>query len=272
MKIPPFTLIIGLFTCLACTSQNKTAPAEKEGWTMVWNDEFDYTGLPDPAKWSFDTEGNAWDWGNNEAQYYTAERKENVWVSDGVLRITALKEKMGGKEYTSGRIRSMGKGDWLYGRFEARAKLPTGRGVWSAFWMMPTDSEYGGWPRSGEIDIMENVGYDPETIVANAHTQKYNHSIGTDVSGRVRCTDCSDTFHIYALEWEPGELRIYLDDQLYYTYKDEGSGPDAWPFDKRFHLLLNLAIGGNWGGQQGIDDTLFPHVYEIDYVRVYRKE
>lgn len=246
-------------------------PMDKGGWKLIWSEEFDYTGFPDSTKWSYDTEGNVYQWGNNEAQYYTSGRKENAWVSDGVLRITALKEPMEGRSYTSARLITKGKGDWLYGRFEIRAKLPTGRGTWPAIWMLPTDWEYGDWPKSGEIDIMENVGYDPDTIVGSSHTGKYNHAIGTQKNAKIACPDCYKAFHVYALEWEEDEYRLYVDDQLYFTFKNEGTGYEVWPYDKRFHILLNLAIGGNWGGQKGIDDSLFPHVFEIDYVRVYKK-
>lgn len=248
-----------------------SAPMDKGGWKLIWSEEFDYTGFPDSTKWSYDTEGNVYQWGNNEAQYYTSGRKENAWVSDGVLRITALKEPMEGRSYTSARLITKGKGDWLYGRFEIRAKLPTGRGTWPAIWMLPTDWEYGDWPKSGEIDIMENVGYDPDTTVGSSHTEKYNHAIGTQKNAKIACPDCYKAFHVYALEWEEDEYRLYVDDQLYFTFKNEGIGYEVWPYDKRFHILLNLAIGGNWGGQKGIDDSLFPHVFEIDYVRVYKK-
>ncbi len=256
----------------ACSTQKNSEPAKTpEEWTLVWSDEFNYTGLPDPSKWSYDTAGNAWAWGNNELQHYTEGRKENAWVSDGVLRITARKEKTEDKEYSSARLVSKGKGDWLYGRFEIRAKLPTGVGTWPAIWMLPTDSGYGGWPRCGEIDIMENVGYDPLTVVGTVHTKSFNHVIGTQKSGEIESKDCYTDFHVYALEWEPDEIRIYQDDNHYFTYRNDGTGVDAWPFDRPFHLLLNLAIGGNWGGRQGVDDSLFPHTFEIDYVRVYQK-
>ena len=248
-----------------------SAPMDKGGWKLIWSEEFDYTGFPDSTKWSYDTEGNVYQWGNNEAQYYTSGRKENAWVSDGVLRITALKEPMEGRSYTSARLITKGKGDWLYGRFEIRAKLPTGRGTWPAIWMLPTDWEYGDWPKSGEIDIMENVGYDRDTIVGSSLTEKYNRAIGTQKNAKIACPDCYKAFHVYALEWEEDEYRLYVDDQLYFTFKNEGTGYEVWPYDKRFHILLNLAIGGNWGGQKGIDDSLFPHVFEIDYVRVYKK-
>lgn len=251
--------------------QSSSVPQEKNRWKLVWNEEFDYTGLPDSSKWSYDTDGNASGWGNNEAQFYTIGRKENAWVADGVLKISALKEPMEGKSYTSARLRTKDKGDWLYGRFEIRAKLPTGRGTWPAIWMLSTDWEYGDWPESGEIDIMENVGYDPDTIVGTVHTLAYNHAINTQKGSRIYCPDSYKVFHVYVLEWEKDECRIYIDDKLYFTFRREGSGFAAWPFDKRFHLLLNLAVGGNWGGKYGVDDSLFPHVYEVDYVRVYQR-
>lgn len=272
MKIS--TLFIVALSLVACknnknTSQDSTSNPK---WELVWNDEFDKPGMPDTTKWSYDTEGNAWRWGNNEDQYYTANRKENAVVENGVLKIIALKEKMGEREYTSARLISKGKGDWLYGRFEIRAKLPTGLGTWPAIWMLSTDWAYGGWPESGEIDIMENVGYDKDTIVASAHTKSYNHVQGTQKNAKIECKTSYTEFHTYTLEWETSEYRVYLDDLLYFTFKNEGTGPNEWPFDKRFHLLLNLAIGGNWGGMKGIDNTLFPHVFEIDYVRVYKKK
>lgn len=239
---------------------------------LVWSDEFDYTGLPDAAKWSFDTDGNATGWGNNESQYYTSGRLENAEVKDGFLNITARKEEYAGFSYTSARLRTKGKGDWLYGRVEVRAKLPDGRGMWPAIWMLPTDWAYGGWPASGEIDIMENVGYDPYKIVASAHTESYNHTIGTQKSATRTVQSCYTDFHIYELQWDSNEYRIYVDKMLLFTFKNEGAGYKVWPFDKRFHLLLNVAVGGNWGGQQGIDDSIFPRTMVVDYVRVYQKK
>ena len=245
----------------------------KTDWQLVWSDEFDYTGLPDPTKWSYDTDGNATGWGNNEAQHYTAGNPQNAYVADGTLKIVAIREIAGieGKNYSSARLVSKEKGDWRYGRFVIRAKLPTGIGTWPAIWMLPTDWTYGGWPASGEIDIMENVGYDPDTIVGSAHTQKYYHSIGTHKNGQIKCPTAYSQFHTYVLEWDAQEYRIFLDDEPFFTFKNEGTGSETWPFDQRFHLLLNLAIGGNWGGKMGIDDTKFPHTFEIDYVRVYQK-
>ncbi len=237
---------------------------------LVWSDEFDYTGLPDPAKWSYDTDGNSSGWGNNESQWYTSARLKNAEVKNGYLTITAHKEDFEGKLYTSARLVTRQKGDWLYGRIEVKAKLPDGRGMWPAIWMLPTDWVYGGWPASGEIDIMENVGYNPFVIVASAHTESYNHSIGTQKSGTINITDCYTAFHVYALEWDSNEYRVYVDDKHYFTFLNEGTGYKAWPFNRRFHLLLNVAVGGNWGGAQGIDDTIFPRSMVIDYVRVYQ--
>lgn len=269
----PFLSVLFLFSsCSGQKPEYQTITTPTGDWELVWNDEFDYEGLPDSTKWSYDTEGNAWGWGNNEAQCYTSEDKDNAWVSNGMLTITAIKEKAGDKNYTSARLITKGKGDWLYGRFEIRAKLPTGKGTWPAIWMLPTDSEYGGWPASGEIDIMENVGYDPDTIVGSAHTKSYNHSIGTHKNARIGCPDSYKVFHTYALEWDKEEYRLYVDDQHYFTFRNEHNTFKEWPFDKRFHLLLNLAIGGNWGGAQGIDDSLFPHKFVVDYVRVYKKK
>ncbi len=244
---------------------------KKENWKLIWSDEFNYKGLPDQTKWSYDTAGNADGWGNNEAQFYTAECAENAFVDHGILTITALKKQTGGKEYTSARLVTKGKGDWLYGRVEVRAKIPASRGTWPAIWMLPTDWEYGGWPASGEIDIMENVGYDKDIIVGSAHTKRYNHVIGTQKNNRIFCPDSYKDFQVYALEWDEKEYRLYVNDNLYFTFKKEAGGSEVWPFDKRFHLILNLAIGGNWGGLKGIDDSAFPNKFEIDYVRVYQK-
>jgi len=274
------TFLLSTTSLWSCAEDNKSEPTGvKPGseipagdYTLVWSDEFNYSGLPDSKKWSYDTDGNANGWGNNEAQYYTSARLKNSEVKDGNLFITALKEDFEGKKYTSARLITKSKGDWLYGKIEVRAKLPDGRGMWPAIWMLPTDWAYGGWPASGEIDIMENVGYDPNVILGTAHTQSYNHSIGTQKSGKLNVADCYTAFHSYILEWEAHEYRIYVDETLYFTFKNEGKGFQVWPFDKRFHLLLNVAVGGNWGGTKGIDDTIFPRSMVVDYVRVYQKK
>jgi len=271
-----FILCIGLSTLYGCNraklpgkNADNTNTDQK---LLVWADEFDYTGLPDNNKWSYDTANNQSGWGNNESQFYTKARLRNAEVKNGVLSINAIREEYKGFHYTSARLITKLKGDWLYGRLEIRAKLPEGRGMWPAIWMLPTDWEYGGWPASGEIDIMENVGFDPHVIVASAHTDTYNHVEGTQKNSRITIPDCYSDYHVYALEWEAAEYRVFVDTTLYFTFKNEGTGYKEWPFDKRFHLLLNVAVGGNWGGAKGIDDSIFPRSMEVDYVRVYKNK
>lgn len=237
-------------------------------WELVWSDEFDYEGEPDPEKWGYDVGGNGW--GNNELQYYTA--GDNATVTDGCLVIEARKETMGAREYTSGRLVTRGKGDWLYGKVEICAKLPMGLGTWPAAWMLPTDKKYGQWPSSGEIDIMEHVGYDQDVIVHSVHNKKFNGGQSKGVSYRLE--GVSEDFHVYALEWLPDKLIFSTDGVERYTYDplkfSQSPDYDLWPFDQKMHILLNLAFGGNWGGARGTDDSYFPVSYYIDYVRVYQ--
>jgi beta-glucanase (GH16 family) len=245
-------------------------PPRDEGWTFestpAWQDEFDYSGRPDPAKWGYDLGGDGW--GNNELQYYT-DRIDNAAVGNGVLTITARKEPMNGRSYTSARLVSKGKGDFRYGRIEVRARLPSGRGTWPAIWMLPTDWAYGDWPKSGEIDIMEHVGFDPDVVHVSVHTEAYNHIINTQKTATRKVTGAMTAFHRYRIDWTPDTIRGYIDDAQMFEFANERTGPAAWPFDQRFHLLLNIAVGGNWGGKQGVDDKVFPARMEVDYVRVY---
>lgn len=234
---------------------------------LVWSDEFDYTGLPNAAKWTCEEGGHGW--GNNELQYYTMNRSQNARVENGVLIIEAIRETYNGREYTSARLITTGKGDWLYGRFEVRAKVPGGRGIWPAIWMLPTDNAYGGWPASGELDIMEHVGYEPTKIFGTAHTQAYNGKIGTQKGSSATGSDWESAFHVYAIEWSPSKVDFLVDENKYYTFNNEGTW-EKWPFDKRFHFILNVAVGGTWGGAQGVDPLIFPRRMEIDYVRVYQ--
>ncbi len=244
-------------------------------WRLVWSDEFNYRGLPDPAKWSYDVGGHGW--GNKELQYYSERRLENARVEKGVLVIEARRDHWQDHEYTSARLVSKGKGDWTYGRFEVKAKLPSGRGTWPAIWMLPTAKDYGGWPNGGEIDIMEHVGFDQGVIHASIHTKAYNHTIHTEKTAWLNVKDVSSKFNVYAVEWTPDEIRGYVNNQQYFTFKNErltNTTADfrQWPFDKPFHLLLNIAVGGNWGGAQGVDDSIWPQRMEIDYVRVYQRQ
>jgi beta-glucanase (GH16 family) len=247
-----------------------TAPVDSN-WafesTPVWSEEFDTDGAPDPANWFYDIGGSGW--GNNELQYYT-NSTSNASISGGFLTITARKETMDNRAYTSARLLSKNKGDFLYGRAEIKAKLPAGRGTWPAIWMLPTDWAYGDWPASGEIDIMEHVGFDPNKVHFSTHTQKYNFTIGTQKTSIQTIPTAITDFHKYRVDWTPYAVRGYYDDALVFTHVNEGKGFQTWPFDKRFHLLLNVAVGGNWGGQQGVDDTVFPASMVVDYVRVYK--
>lgn len=263
----------------ACNKEPRTPnipmpePPESKEYTFEdtpsWADEFDYEGLPDDTKWGYDVGSQNNGWGNNELQYYTENRLENVHVNNGILTVTAIKEPFEGFDYTSTRLVSRNKGDFLYGRFEVRAKVPAGVGTWPAVWMLPTDWAYGGWPASGEIDILEHVGYDPDVVHISVHTQAYNHSIGTQKTGTRKISNATTEFHLYRIDWTPQYIRGYVDDIQIFTFSNEGTGYPAWPFDKRFHFLINLAIGGNWGGQQGVDESAFPAKFEIDYIRVY---
>lgn len=240
---------------------------------VIWTDEFNYKGLPDTAKWSYDV-GNGCPsncgWGNNELQYYTSSRTENARAENGKLIIEARKEDYKSAKYTSARLISKNKGDWKYGRIEVRAKLPAGTGMWPAIWMLPTQWKYGGWPHSGEIDIMENVGYQPDSVFSSIHTGAYNHGINTQKTKGVKRMDLSAAFHVYGMEWTVDSISFYIDGLLYHVFKNEGTGSAAWPFDQEFHLLLNIAVGGNWGGKYGVDDKIFPQRMEVDYVRVYQ--
>ena len=237
-------------------------------YELIWSDEFDYQGLPDTDKWGYESGFVR----NNEAQYYTKYRKANVRVEDGMLIIEARKENYREAQYTSASINTFSKKHFLYGRIEVRAKLPVGKGTWPAIWMLGTNKKEKGWPVCGEIDIMENVGFDSLKVHANIHTGAYNHVKGTGKGSTISIDNPYDDFHVYALEWHKDRLDFFVDDQKYFTYQNDGAGDElTWPFDKPQYLLLNLAIGGAWGGRQGINDAAFPHKYYIDYVRVYQK-
>jgi beta-glucanase (GH16 family) len=247
------------------------APAAAGGWRVVWADEFDRDGAPDPGRWAYETGGHGW--GNRELQFYTEGRRENARVEGGVLVIEARREEWGGRAYTSARLTS--RAGWTYGRVEARARLPRGRGTWPAIWMLPVQRSYGngGWPDNGEIDIMEHVGFDPNVVHASVHTRAYNHVDRTHRSARTEVPSAQDDFHVYAIEWSPEEIRAYVDGRQYFAFRNERltSAQADWrhcPFDRDFRLLINLAVGGDWGGQQGVDDSIWPERLEIDYIRV----
>jgi beta-glucanase (GH16 family) len=252
-------------------TQKPIVTASEAAYTLVWSDEFSENGMPNSSNWNYDVGGHGW--GNNESQYYTEADSHNVLVQNGSLHIKAQKENYKTKEgtwkYTSTRLVTRGKYDWRGGYFEIRAKLPYGRGSWPAIWMMPDNSPYGAWPSCGEIDIMEHVGYNAGAVVGSVHTESYNHKIGTQKNASVAVATPYD-FHTYGLRWDRNEIRWYVDNVEYFSFKNEGTGYKEWPFDQTFHIILNIAVGGSWGGQQGIDDFAFPMTMEIDYVRVYQ--
>ena len=259
---------------------------EPDKWRLVWGDEFDRDGRPDPNRWNME------EWParvvNDEDQAYTS-RPENARVENGLLVIEARREDFEGARYTSARLQSQGKGDFLYGRFEVRAKLPRGMGTWPAIWMLPSnpftyattcsdDPDWQGsadcdaWPNSGEMDIMEHVGYQMGHVHGTVHTKAYYWAVWKQRKGRIIVDDVDEAFHDYVLEWSPERIDVYVDDTLYFTYMNEGSGWESWPFDHPFHLILNVAVGGMWGRSGGgIDDGVFPQQMLVDYVRVYEQ-
>ncbi len=270
-----FLTVLILFVIITCSKSDDFQIEEKENpveeqkeivWKLVWEDNFDTDGLPN---------GNNWDYEvgyirNEEKQYYTKERSENARVEDGNLIIEARNDDWNDNEITSASLHTYGKKSILYGRVEVRAKLPTGLGTWPAIWMLGNSIRNGtNWPDCGEIDIMENVGYDPNTIHVNVHTKAYNHMIQTNKGDKVTNVKPYDDFHVYAIEWFEDRIDFYLDDNKIFVFKNEYSGYEKWPFDKPHYLILNFAVGGAWGGVNGVNYSIFPQKYFIDYVRVY---
>ncbi|HLG39911.1 MAG TPA: glycoside hydrolase family 16 protein [Chitinophagaceae bacterium] len=255
--------VIGILVSPYCNAQS-----DKPAWQLVWSDEFDNTGLPDTSKWTYDV-GSKNGWGNNELEYYTYRKTENARVENGKLIIEARKEKADSFNYTSARLLTRGKAAWQYGKIEVSAKIPKGRGSWPAIWMLAENMKR--WPDDGEIDIMEHVGFNQGFIHGTIHCKKYYHGIGTQKGDTVFIPDCSEAFHVYSLEWDKEVIKIAVDDKVYFSFANEHKGYEYWPFDNKMHLILNIAVGGNWGGQKGVDDNAFPVQMEIDYVRVYQK-
>jgi len=246
---------------------------EIPGWKLVWQDEFEGSTI-DKNKWEHEV--NAWGGGNNELQYYT-DRGENSYVENGLLVIRALKESYSGpegnREYTSARMRTLNKGDWKYGRFEIKAQLPFGQGIWPAIWMLPSDWVYGGWAASGEIDIMELLGHETARVYGTLHYGgEWPNNVHTGTSFFLPERDFASDFHLFAVEWDTTEFRWYVDSVHYQTQNawHSANGTYPAPFDQRFHIILNLAVGGNWPGNPD-PTTVFPQTMKVDYVRVYSK-
>lgn len=229
---------------------------------LVWEENFNGKSL-DEKVWNFELgDGcpNLCGWGNNERQIYT---KENHRLENGKLIITAKKD---GDKYTSTRITSAGKKEFKYGYIEARAKLPVGHGIWPAFWMLGSNIKQVGWPKAGEIDILEYVGKEPDMVFTSLHTQaSHGETINTK---KTKFEDIEEGFHTYAINWTKEKIEFYVDDNLVYTFAPEDKTVDTWPFDQPFYFIVNVAIGGNFGGP-GVDDNIFPQEFVVDYIKVY---
>ena len=261
----------------AHSGHKKTEASPPEGYNLVWSDEFNTDGLPDPTKWNYDTYRNKDGWWNEEEQYYSESRRQNARIKDGHLIIEARKDgdalkdfpDYGGQDYSSARLFTKGKASWQYGYYEIRAKVPCGKGLWPAIWTLP--EEPGQWPDSGEIDIMEYVGHLPKTFHATIHTEDYNHTIKTEVGEKIKRKKACKAFYTHSLLWTPEAITVSLDGRPYFHYENDKKGEGSWPFDRPHHLIMNLAIGGNWAGRKGISKKAFPARMEVDYVRVYQK-
>ena len=250
------------WVCACGGAQSAQSPTAPSG-VSTWQDEFNIDGLPDRGRWDYEVGFIR----NNERQYYTRDRLENARVENGLLIIEARRERFQNADYTSASLTS--RASWTYGRIEVRAKLPKGRGTWPAIWTLGTNIREVGWPQCGELDIMEHVGFDPGRIHANIHTRAYNHVQGTNKGNSIVVAAPDAQFHVYSATWTPDRVEFFVDGQRYFMFPKEPAGDAVWPFDKPQYLILNLAIGGSWGGQRGIDDDAFPARYEIDYVRVF---
>lgn len=263
-----YTLLVWLFATNLIQAET---PSKGPYTRLVFHDEFDGEGLPDKTKWDFEVGYLR----NHEKQYYTADRIENAYQKEGCLHLVVRNDSAvidgAMRPITSASIHTKKTFSLTYGKIEVRAKLPLCLGTWPAIWMMPLKNTYGGWPKSGEIDIMEHVGYDPERVNYAIHTEAYNHMKKNGKGSNAFCPTCYTDFHVYGLEWHEDRLEWYLDGRKRFVVE---KAPDAswesWPFDQPFYLILNLAFGGGWGGLKGIDTDILPQEYIIDYIRVYQ--
>ena len=232
---------------------------------MVWDDEFDGNTI-NPKNWTYDI--GAGGWGNGEAEFYT-NRPENARVENGMLVIEALQEKYQGSYYTSARLKTQGLQEFKYGRIEARIKVPSGNGMWPAFWMLGSSFNGSNWPDCGEIDIMEYIGRQPDLIMGTAHGPGYAGALGLSMWNRQKF-NIADDYHTYAIDWEEGRIDWYFDGNLYYSVTPADIGDREWVFDQPFFIILNLALGGQLPGPIGLD-VKFPKQMLVDYVRVFQK-
>ncbi len=267
----PLILMIAQATTLAATNYAIDAPMHAPASAPSWADEFNGTGV-DRGAWRFDTDFNKQGWFNHEQQYYADARPENARIEGGALVIEARRETLpkqadwGGQAYTSAKL--VTRKDYGYGFYEVSAKLPCGRGTWPAIWLLPTG---GNWPDEGEIDLMEMVGWQPGVVHATLHTAAFNHRLGTQRGAEIPLATSCSAFHRYQLDWRNDAITIGVDDHAYMRVRnDQPGGKAAWPFTRPYKLILNLAIGGDWGGAKGVDDTALPQRMAIDYVRYWQ--
>ena len=251
------------------TSCFTPAPEPVKKRKLVWSEEFNYSGQPHQKDWVFESGYLR----NQELQYYT-NRPENARVENGNLvieaRLDSLKENGKILPITSASLTTQGKHEWQYGRFEVRAKIPSALGTWPAIWFLGTNIGQVGWPACGELDLMEHVGFDPDTLHFNIHTKAYNHTKKTNKGKKIGLKNPEADFHVYTLDWTKEKIDFILDGKTVFTFRNEGTGPDTWPYNQSFYLILNLAMGGAWGGQKGVDLKALPQRFYIDYVRVYQ--
>jgi|SRR6218665_6708 len=248
-----FTAVIAINCCVA----------QQQKRQLVWEENFTAKNLNEKV-WNFELGNgcpNICGWGNNERQFYT---KDNHELKDGNLVITAKKDA---EKYTSTRITTKGKKEFQYGRIEARAKLPTGQGIWPAFWMLGINIDQVGWPKSGEIDILEYIGKEPHTVYTTLHMQDFHGDHAS--SKKTNFPKIEEGFHLYSVEWTKDQMDFWVDDQLVYTYNPEKKTENNWPFNQPFYIIVNMAVGGNFGGPE-VDDRIFPQQYVVDYIKVYQ--
>ncbi|HXM93710.1 MAG TPA: glycoside hydrolase family 16 protein [Candidatus Dormibacteraeota bacterium] len=277
-RFAAFLVVPIVFASFSCGGGALLQPPTPKAYQLSWSDEFSSANgsTPDSTKWVYDVGGHGW--GNHELEYYT-NRPQNAQIRDGNLVITAQKEAYTGadgltRNYTSARLKTLNLFAQAYGRFEARIKIPAGQGIWPAYWMLGNDIETVGWPKCGEIDVMENIGKEPSIIHGSLH--------GPSAAGPTNDPTApfslpagqkfSDDFHLYAVEWEPGTIRFFVDTNLYTTFTaSQWPAGGRWVFDHPFFILLNVAVGGDWPGSPD-STTVFPQPMLVDYVRVYTKE
>ena len=281
-KFAVITIFALLTSCADKQKEGKETTASDKSYQLVWADEFETTGKPDSAKWTYELGFIR----ANEKQYYT-DSLNNARIENGNLIIETRKEKIKNNtppfferpdyvdeieyaDYTSASLTTRGIVDWQYAKIDIRAKLPKGRGTWPAFWMLGVNWGKTNWPECGEIDIMEHVGYDPQLIHGTIHTKAYNHVLKTQKGKTINIDTPYNEYHVYSLVWTPEKIEFLLDGIVYNSIQNEHKTTDEWPFDQPFHLKLNVAVGGGWGGQKGIDDSIFPQQMIVDYVRVYQ--